>query len=73
MREWGPPEAMRLAEVPRPKAGQGRALVRVEAAALGVYWGEYKRQPETMRAVLADLLATLDRGRDPARDPPPQA
>ncbi len=39
-----------------------RLLFR-NAAALGVYWGEYvHQQPETMRAVLDDLLAMLVRG-----------
>jgi len=32
--EWGDPEQMRLEQVPRPKAGDGELLVRVEAAGI---------------------------------------
>ena len=40
--EYGGPEAMRLEEVPTPKAGEGQALVRLEAAGVN-YIDVYQR------------------------------
>jgi NADPH:quinone reductase len=50
VREWGPPEAMTLAELPRPTPGPGEILVRVEAAALNfldtlIIHGRYQVRP----------------------------
>src|SRR6266850_3967033 len=34
MREWGPPEVMRLEEIPTPAPGPGEVLIRVHAVSV---------------------------------------
>ncbi|MFD7626431.1 NAD(P)-dependent alcohol dehydrogenase [Streptomyces sp. NPDC059851] len=50
---YGPPEVLRLAEVPRPAAGKGEALIRVAAAGVDRgTWHLMAGQPRVVRLVL---------------------
>jgi NADPH2:quinone reductase len=65
VREWGPPEVMRLEEVPTPSPGPGQVLVRVRAAGVNpvetyVRAGTYVRKPNLPYTPGSDVAGVVD-------------
>ena len=65
VREWGPPEVMKLEEVPAPPPGRGQVLVRVEAVGVNpvetyVRAGTYVRKPNLPYTPGSDLAGVVE-------------
>lgn len=65
VREWGPPEVMKLEEVPLPAPGPGQVLVRVKAAGVNpvetyVRAGTYVRKPNLPYTPGSDLAGVVE-------------
>jgi NADPH2:quinone reductase len=65
VREWGPPEVMKLEEVPTPSPGPGQVLVRVKAVGVNpvetyVRAGTYVRKPNLPYTPGSDLAGVVD-------------
>ncbi len=65
VREWGPPEVMKLEEVPAPAPGAGQVLVRVKAVGVNpvetyVRAGTYVRKPTLPYTPGSDLAGVVD-------------
>lgn len=65
VREWGPPEVMKLEEVPTPSPGPGHVLVRVKAVGVNpvetyVRAGTYARKPNLPYTPGSDLAGVVD-------------
>lgn len=65
VREWGPPEVMKLEEVPPPSPGPGQVLVRVRAAGVNpsetyVRAGTYVRKPNLPYTPGSDVAGVVE-------------
>ncbi|MBI2188568.1 MAG: NADPH:quinone reductase [Acidobacteria bacterium] len=65
VREWGPPEVMKLEEVPTPSPGPGQVLVRVTAAGVNpvetyVRAGTYVRKPNLPYTPGSDVAGVVE-------------